>query len=57
MAAASKTSKTAKSKKTKASSHRARKIMTPVNQGTIKRSVIRKVIREVIANRPVSNES
>ena len=56
MAAASKADKSAKSKQPNASTHRQRKIMTPDKQGTIKRSVIRKVIREVIANRPASNE-
>lgn len=64
MTAASKANKNAEPKPKRANSSskkthssRARKIMTPVKQGTIKRSVIRKVIREVIAKQPVSNES
>lgn len=34
-----------------------RKIMTPTKRGTINRATIRRVIKEVIANRPVSNEN
>jgi hypothetical protein len=56
MTAASKADKSEKPKPQKNSSRRIRKIMTPVKEGTIKRSVIRKVIKEVIANRPASNE-
>lgn len=38
-------------------SHRKRKIMTPTKRGTINRATIRRVIKEVIANRSVSNEN
>jgi hypothetical protein len=41
----------------KTTSHRKRKIMTPSKRGTINRATIRRVIKEVIANRPVSNEN
>lgn len=41
----------------KATSHRKRKIMTPTKRGTINRATIRRVIKEVIANRPISNEN
>jgi len=57
MAAASKADKSAKSKQPKASTHRQRKIMQPAKRGTVSRATIRKVIREVIANRPATNEN
>ena len=38
-------------------SSRKRKIMTPTKRGTINRATIRRVIKEIIANRPVSNEN
>jgi hypothetical protein len=38
-------------------SRRKRKIVTPGRRGTVSRAAIRRVIKEVIANRPVSNES
>jgi hypothetical protein len=41
----------------KTTSHRKRKIVTPGRRGTVSIAAIRKVIREVIANRPVSNEN
>ena len=41
----------------KTTSHRRRKIVTPGRRGTVSISAIRKVIKEVIANRPVSNEN
>ena len=41
----------------RATSHRKRKIMTPTKRGTINRATIRRVIKEVIANRPASNEN
>jgi hypothetical protein len=41
----------------KTTSQRKRKIMTPARRGTINRATIRKVIKEVIANRSTSNES
>ena len=41
----------------KTTSHRKRKIVTPGRRGTVSISAIRKVIKEVIANRPVSNEN
>ena len=40
----------------KTASHRKRKIMTHAKRGTINRATIRKVIKEVIANRSTSNE-
>ena len=40
----------------KTTSHRRRKIVTPGRRGIVSISAIRKVIKEVIANRPVSNE-
>ena len=36
----------------KTASHRKRKIVQPPRRGTISRSIIRKVIQEVIAKRP-----
>jgi hypothetical protein len=44
--------KVEKPRSKKVSPRPIRKIMTPATEGTIKRSLIRKVIREVIANRP-----
>ena len=41
----------------KTTSRRKRKIVTPGRRGTVSRAAIRRVIKEVIANRPVSNES
>ncbi len=46
-----------KANEEKAVSHRKRKIMTPAKRGTINRATIRRVIKEVIANRSHSNES
>ena len=56
MAATEKTIKSAKTVSQKTASRRTRKIMQPPRQGTISRSLIKKVIKEVIANRPVTNE-
>lgn len=55
-ATASKSNRTAEPPSGRTSPHRARKIMTPIKEGTIKRSVIRKVVKDVIANRQASNE-
>jgi hypothetical protein len=48
---------TYKADEEKTTSHRKRKIMTPTKRGTINRATIRRVIKEVIANRPISNEN
>jgi hypothetical protein len=36
-------------------SHRKRKIIMPIRKGTVSESAIRKAIRKVMANQPVSN--
>jgi hypothetical protein len=41
----------------KTTQHRKRKIVTPGRRGTVSIAAIRKVIKEIIANRPVSNEN
>lgn len=41
----------------KTTSHRKRKIVTPGRRRTVSIAAIRKVIKEVIANRPASNEN
>ena len=38
-------------------SHRKRKIIMPIRKGTVSESAIRKAIRKVMANQPVSNET
>ena len=52
MTAASEKDKTAKSTQNKTSSRRIRTIKTPAKPGTIKRSVIRKAIKEIMAEQP-----
>jgi hypothetical protein len=49
MTAASKADKTVKSAQTKTSSNRIRTIKPPAKPGTIKRSIIRKAIKEIMA--------
>ncbi|NIM15133.1 MAG: hypothetical protein GTO45_24480 [Candidatus Aminicenantes bacterium] len=38
-------------------SRRKRKIIMPIRKGTVSESAIRKAIRKVMANQPVSNET
>lgn len=52
MAAASKKDKSDKAIQEKTSSPRIRTIKTPAKQGTIKRSVIRRAIKEIMAEQP-----
>ena len=56
MKTGSKASKDVQQTSQKISSRLTRKIMQPPKRGTISRSRIRKVIREVISSRPISNE-